>query len=65
MSNKDTVDLVEEWQTGVFFIIGCVIIGVIAAVIGGSVGGHPGALVGLLGGVILGFLALSYLRYGR
>lgn len=65
MSEKSTVELIEDWQTGAFFVIGSILIGVIVAVIGGSVGGLIGAVAGFLGGTGLAFLALSYLLYGR
>lgn len=65
MSEKSGVDLVEQWQTGAFLVLGSVAIGAILAAIGGSVGDQIVVISGFVGGSIVGFLVLSYLFYGR
>jgi len=65
MSNERGVDLVEEWQTGAFLVLGSVAIGIALAAVGGSVGGRIGGVSGFVVGPIAGFLVLSYLLYGR
>lgn len=65
MAERSIVDFIEDWQTGFFIVIGSVIAGVVSGVIAGSIVGRAGFAVGFTGGAILGFLAYSYLRYGR
>ena len=65
MSDTSRASLVEEWQTGALLVIGSIVVGVILATVGGSVSGQLGAIAGFILGPILGFLAFSYLLYGR
>lgn len=65
MSNKSVADLVEEWQTGSFFVISSVVIGLIVAVIAASVAGTAAGFAGFIVGAIGGFFAMSYILYGR
>jgi len=59
------VELVEEWQTGAFFVVACVLV---AAVFGTIVGTNSGPLFGVTVFLVTGigaFAILSYLLYGR
>jgi len=59
------VELVEEWQTGAFFVVACVIV---AAVFGVVVGTNVGPALGVVAFLATGigsFAVLSYLLYGR
>jgi hypothetical protein len=61
---ETTVELIEEWQTGAFFVVVSVFVGVVVAASLGRFGPLYG-VAGLLGGCLLTFLTLSYLLYGR
>jgi hypothetical protein len=63
MAEKSVVDLVEEWQTGAFLILGSALAGGVLAVASGASG--TTALLVFGGGAVLAFLVLSYLLYGR
>lgn len=65
MAERTIVNLIEDWQTGFFVILGCVLAGVLVGLAGQSQFGVPGFAAGLFGGTILAFLAYAYLRYGR
>ena len=67
MAEKSVVDLIEEWQTGFFVVLGSAIVGILSGLVVGSLvgGSGPGFVLGFIGGLILSFLAYSYLRYGR
>ncbi|MFC7046956.1 hypothetical protein ACFQH6_17505 [Halobacteriaceae archaeon GCM10025711] len=65
MAEKSTVDLIEDWQTGFFLILGCAVVGLLVGAIVSSFLGPPGFFLGFLGGGILAFLAYAYLSYGR
>ena len=65
MSEKTIVDLIEEWQTGFFLLLGAVFVGFCTAVLLASVSSPVGGLAGFAGGAILAFLVFSYLLYGR
>jgi hypothetical protein len=65
MSEKTIVDLIEEWQTGFFLVLGAALVGFCTAVLLSSLGSPVAGLVGFAGGAILAFLAFSYLLYGR
>ncbi|WP_135829093.1 hypothetical protein [Halorussus halobius] len=62
---ESIVDLVEEWQTGFFFLVGMGIVGLLTGAVVGLVAGAVGRFVGLLAGMVLGFLLGSYVLYGR
>ena len=65
MSERSIVDLIEDWQTGFFVVLGSVIVGVLLGIGIRSAIGPPGFVIGFVAGTILGFLLYSYLRYGR
>lgn len=65
MSDRSIVDLIEDWQTGFFVVVGSAVIGVLVGLIARSFVGPPGLVIGVPVGAFLGFLAYSYLRYGR
>lgn len=67
MAEQSVVDLIEEWQTGFFVILGGAIVGIVSGLIVGSLAGGSGFgfVLGFIGGLLLSFLAYSYLRYGR
>lgn len=65
MSDRSIVDLIEDWQTGFFVVVGSAVVGVLVGLGLRSVAGPPGLVIGILAGSMLGFLAYSYLRYGQ
>lgn len=65
MADRTIVDLIEDWQTGFFVVVGSAVVGVLVGLALRSVTGPPGFVIGIVVGAILGFLAYSYLRYGR
>lgn len=65
VSDRSIVDLIEDWQTGFFVVVGSAVVGILVGLVGRSVAGPPGFVLGIPVGAILGFLAYSYLRYGR
>ena len=65
MTDRSVVDLIEDWQTGFFVVVGSAAVGMVVGLLLRSVAGPPGFLLGILAGTVLGFLAYSYLRYGR
>ncbi|WP_323192686.1 hypothetical protein [Halostella sp. PRR32] len=65
MTEKNAVELVEQWQTGFFFVIGSALFGALLATLLSSIKPPVGGLIGFFGGVALAFLAFSYLSYGR
>jgi hypothetical protein len=65
MADRTVVDLIEDWQTGFFVVVGSAVVGVLVGLALRSVAGPPGFVLGIVVGAILGFLAYSYLRYGQ
>jgi hypothetical protein len=65
MTDRSVVDLIEDWQTGFFVVVGSAAVGMVVGLLLRSVAGPPGFLLGILAGTVLGFLTYSYLRYGR
>ncbi|MFB6170375.1 MAG: hypothetical protein ABEJ06_04425 [Haloarculaceae archaeon] len=65
MADESLVAFVERWQTGAFLVLVSVLCGVGVALAARSVAPPFGPVLGFLGGGVLGFLALSYLLYGR
>ncbi|RCU47152.1 hypothetical protein DU504_07460 [Haloplanus salinus] len=65
MADRTVVDLIEDWQTGFFVVVGSAVVGVLVGLALRSVVGPPGFLLAVVAGTVLGFLAYSYLRYGR
>jgi len=65
MADRSVVDLIEDWQTGFFVVVGSAVVGVLVGLALRSVAGPPGFLGGIVVGTVLGFLGYSYLRYGR
>jgi hypothetical protein len=65
VSERSIVDLIEDWQTGFLIVVGSAVVGILVGLAGRSVAGPPGFVLGIPVGAILGFLAYSYLRYGR
>jgi len=68
MSERSAIDFIEEYQTGAFIVIGT-IVGAVAVLVAtnqilGSLGGTLGLGV-FVGGMIVTFVLLSYLLYGR
>jgi hypothetical protein len=65
MSDKTTVEFIEEWQTGALVLFGSLFSGlVVGALFGQSVSAAAG-VAGFLLGAVGAFLLFSYLRYGR
>lgn len=62
MSEKSTVEFIEEWQTGMLLFIGSLAAGIALMLMLSSAGPY-GTLFGFFGGVILAFLTFSYLFY--
>ncbi|AZH24044.1 hypothetical protein [Haloplanus aerogenes] len=65
MADRSIIDLIEDWQTGFFVVLGCIVVGVLVGLALRSVAGPPGFVIGILVGALCGFVAYSYLRYGR
>jgi hypothetical protein len=65
VSDRSIIDLIEDWQTGFFVVVGSAVVGVVVGLVARSFVGPPGFVIGIPVGTILGFLAYSYLRYGR
>jgi len=65
MADRSIVDLIEDWQTGFFVVLGCIVVGVLVGLALRPVAGPPGFVLGMLVGTVLGFVVYSYLRYGR
>ena len=65
MADRTVVDLIEDWQTGFFVVVGSTVVGVLVGFALRSVAGPPGFVLGIVAGAVLGFLGYSYLRYGR
>jgi len=65
MTDRSIVDLIEDWQTGFFVVTGSTVVGILVGLALRSVAGLPGFVIGIPVGAVLGFLAYSYLRYGR
>jgi hypothetical protein len=65
VADRAVVDLIEDWQTGFFVVVGSAVVGVLVGLALRSVAGPPGFVLGVFGGAVLGFLGYSYLRYGR
>jgi hypothetical protein len=61
---ETTVELIEEWQTGAFFVFASAFVGFVVAASLSRFGPWYG-VGGLLGGCLLTFVTLSYLLYGR
>jgi hypothetical protein len=61
---ETVVELIEEWQTGAFFVLASVLVGAVVATSLGRFGPLYG-VGGLIGGCLLTFVTLSYLLYGR
>jgi hypothetical protein len=64
MSEKTAAELIEDWQTGAFFLLLCCVAGVLSAVLFGSLLGPLGAVLGFLGGGVGAFLLISRKLYG-
>ena len=64
MSEKTAVELIEDWQTGAFFLLLCCVAGVFSALLFGSLLGPLGAILGFFAGGIGGFLLISHKLYG-
>jgi hypothetical protein len=72
MSEKTTVEFIEEWQTGFFLVLGCALTGVagamalvrIASVIFDPSVGWVGFVLGFFGSGLLAFALFSVLLYG-
>jgi hypothetical protein len=62
---ETTVELVEEWQTGAFFVLASAFIGVIFMAVFGSNFGPLAGITALVGTGLATFALLSYLLYGR
>lgn len=65
MADENIVEFVESWQTGFFLLVGIGVTGVVAGAIAGSATSEGGMYLGALGGMVLGFVAIAYLLYGR
>lgn len=66
MAERTVVDLVEDWQTGFFLVLGSIVAGVLGVLLAGRVtDSGAGAAVGFVGGGVLAFVVFSYLFYGR
>ena len=65
MSERTTVDLIEDWQTGFFLVLGIAVVGIAVGAILGQLGEPSWFVPGFLAGGVLAFLAYSYLRFGR
>lgn len=65
MSDRTVVDLIEDWQTGFFIVLGTVTGGILGALALRSLSVPYGLAIGGLGGALLVFLIASYLLYGR
>lgn len=65
MSDRTIVDLIEDWQTGAFLLIGSAVVGFLTGGLVGTFADPPFAVLGVFAGAILAFLAFSYLLYGR
>ncbi|MFC4356449.1 hypothetical protein ACFO0N_00630 [Halobium salinum] len=64
MSEQTAAELIEDWQTGAFFLLLCCIAGVVSALFFGSLLGPIGAFGGFFVGTIVGFLFISAKLYG-
>lgn len=64
MSEQTAAEIIDDWQTGAFFLLLCCVTGMVSALFLGSLLGPVGAIVGLFGGGLLGFLFISYKLYG-
>mgnify|MGYP000654590191 CR=1 FL=1 len=65
MTDRSIIDLIEDWQTGFFVVVGSAVVGLLVGLAVRPVAGPPGFILGIVVGTLLGFLAYSYLRYGR
>jgi hypothetical protein len=65
MADRTVVDLIEDWQTGFFVVVGSAVVGVLVGLALRSVVGPVCFVLSIVAGTVLGFLGDSYLRYGR
>ncbi|WP_396611049.1 hypothetical protein ACH9L7_12635 [Haloferax sp. S1W] len=65
MSEKTTVEFIEEWQTGAFLIIGSAVAGAVSAAALGPYETLGGVLFVFFFGAAFAFMGFSYLLYGR
>ncbi|WP_336343936.1 hypothetical protein [Halalkalicoccus ordinarius] len=63
MANETAIEFIEEWQLGIFFIIGCFI----GAMVGLFLFAHLGwdTVIGSVLGTVFTFLIASYVLYSR
>lgn len=59
------VELIEEWQTGAFFLFASAVVGGVAMAVFGNRFGPLAGVAALVGGGLAAFAVLSYLLYGR
>jgi len=65
MAENDVVAFLEEWQTGVLFVLGSALVGVVFGGIAGSTWSGSAGVLGFAAGAAVAFLLFSYLSYGR
>ena len=65
MSQQGITELIEDWQTGAFILIGSALVGFVSTSLLNSVGYGNLSGIGFIVGAILAFLSFSYLLYGR
>lgn len=61
---KTAVDLIEEWQTGFFLLLACLVVGIVTTVLVGPSSPQFGVATFFVS-AILAFVVFSYLLYGR
>ena len=65
MAEKNLVEFIEEWQTGMLLFFGSLAVAIVLMSILSSAGPVYGILLGFFGGGVLAFLTFSYVLYGR
>lgn len=58
------VDLIEDWQTGFFLILACVVVAIVTTVLVSPANPQFGIVIFFVS-AILAFVVISYLLYGR